>query len=448
MARVIYQAVAKTNDAYVEINSSSLTDANAGTGSTSIVDPGTGDLPLGLFAAGGSGADQILLEFDTSGFPVGVAAELKCAYTTFAMRTVYWLSYAWTGAASDFRTSAQLQSLPIAATHTFSVIGPVSSSLSSFSSSSSYKLIGVTQNNYDGVATSDNLSVTSAESSTVANRPTILATITTNAAELVITATGAGSITVGGGGSNPPSGISSLMVECWGAGGSGTAATNQEAGGGGGGYARDHIAVTNGDVMYYNNPAGQAAGAGNPSDTWVRKNTNSIPTADGQNGVLADSAAASSGGASANCFTHDATNGIKNTGGQGANAQSGGGSRGGSGGGGAAGPDGVGFGGTSSGGANSAGKVGGTGNNGLGGAAGAAGSGAGGDHVDGGGGGGGGNSGASGGAGGAPGGGSGGGGSSGGNSGGGARGQIRFSWIIPSAPPTSAPWGYAYILGV
>ncbi len=216
---------------------------------------------------------------------------------------------------------------------------------------------------------------------------------------------GTGSITVGGGGgSDPPSGVTSIQIECWGAGsGPPSETAAQDSGGASGAYARKNaLAVVNGDVLHYQIFAGKAPGDTTSSDL-ANVILNGGPAyscaAEGASNPFSLSTAGLAGNSNGD---------VKFSGAAGTAAQSGGGSRGGSGGSSSAGPAGAGVAGSvgvsSAGGAGAASgtDVGGGGNGGAGGAPGVNGD--------------------------TPGGGGGGSGSGGGASGTGGSGQVRFTW--------------------
>src|SRR5690554_6212635 len=98
-----------------------------------------------------------------------------------------------------------------------------------------------------------------------------------------VTATGSGTFV-------PPSGVTSIRVEAWGAGGKGATRTSNGSGsgGGGGGYSRGLINVTPEQTYYYTVGAGGNAATGTGGVSWFNAtaNTNSVPTSNAT-GVLA-----------------------------------------------------------------------------------------------------------------------------------------------------------------
>jgi hypothetical protein len=218
---------------------------------------------------------------------------------------------------------------------------------------------------------------------------------------VTINTPGLGSITVGGGGANdPPSGVTSIQIECWGNGASSPTLLAQEGGGASGAYARKNaLAVVNGDVLNYAVAAGRVSGDTTSADA-SGVNKNGIPTCQAQ-GATTESNLSNPG------TVGGSSGDVVFPGLAGAAAQGGGGARGGSGGSSSAGPAGAGAAGSAgSGSAGGAGAASGTdvGGGGAGGASGVAGS-----------------------AGVTPGGGGGGGGD-GANGGTGGNGQVRFTW--------------------
>ena len=83
-----------------------------------------------------------------------------------------------------------------------------------------------------------------------------------------------------------PQGVTSVIVECWGAGGGGGGGNNQGAGGGGGGgYAKNTITVTPGTTYYWSagaggvaGPAGAGAANGGAGGASWFNSTNTTPT--------------------------------------------------------------------------------------------------------------------------------------------------------------------------
>lgn len=227
---------------------------------------------------------------------------------------------------------------------------------------------------------------------------------------VTITSPGLGAVTIGGGGPfDPPAGVTSISVECWGPGCSSTPAVGQESGGASGAYAKlNALPVAVGNVLTYFVGAGLPAGGvdvGNQGS--LLRNAAGVPVCSAAGGTPSLTVGAPIGGAASNCIGD-----VLHAGADGAAAQSGGGSRGGSGG-------------SSSGGPNGPGARGAAGLHSLGGTGahggvdvGAGGSGAAGGLI------------APGAAGGYPGGGGGGGGSGANSNGGrGGDGQIRLTWV-------------------
>ena len=98
-----------------------------------------------------------------------------------------------------------------------------------------------------------------------------------------VTATGSGTFV-------PPSGVSSIRVEAWGAGGRGSTRTSNGvgSGGGGGGYSKGLINVTPTQTYHYTVGAGGNTATGTGGFSWFNAtaNTNSAPTSNAT-GVLA-----------------------------------------------------------------------------------------------------------------------------------------------------------------
>lgn len=98
-----------------------------------------------------------------------------------------------------------------------------------------------------------------------------------------VTVTGSGTFV-------PPSGVSSIRVEAWGAGGRGSTRTTNGvgSGGGGGGYSRGLINVTPTQTYHYTVGAGGNTATGTGGFSWFNAtaNTNSAPTSNAT-GVLA-----------------------------------------------------------------------------------------------------------------------------------------------------------------
>src|SRR5690606_29283751 len=98
-----------------------------------------------------------------------------------------------------------------------------------------------------------------------------------------VTATGSGTFV-------PPSGVSSIRVEAWGAGGRGASRTSNGvcSGGGGGGYSKGLINVTPTQTYHYTVGAGGNTATGTGGVSWFNAtaNINSAPTSS-TTGVLA-----------------------------------------------------------------------------------------------------------------------------------------------------------------
>lgn len=152
---------------------------------------------------------------------------------------------------------------------------------------------------------------------------------------VVVFNTTPGSITVGGGGANdPPSGVTSIQIECWGAGGSSAVSASAEAGGSSGAYSLlNSLTVTDGTVVHWSLAAtGQSSGGLKPSPT-------SVWTTDVTSPVCAAESGSSGGGEG---LSVNGVGDVKFSGARGVAAQGGGGSRGGGGGSSSAGPGGAG----------------------------------------------------------------------------------------------------------
>jgi hypothetical protein len=436
-----YFAYANLDDHHVVSSSSSYEVAVQGdAGANVTLNAGGTQQNIGMqFSSPTYYIHQVFQRFDTSGFPAGSTPSLRIYQPVgnASRPLIRVLAYPWASPSWDnFRTPSQAAGL----TQVASYNAPTSASwvvipLVGHSPSSDYRIMLIGDGNLTGaVPTEQSIHNASINMAEWFSAPHIFFESIDTTADSVITATGTGSITIG---THTPSNITQLQIEAWGAGGSSAIATGQKAGGASGAYALSTIPVTNGDVIFYNVPAGQTYGGATPSDTWACKTTNAAPTS-AVEGVLAKSAA----------FATAPTGSIGNqvlVGTAGIGSQGGGGSRRGSGGSGATGPLGYGAAGTMGSG-NTSGGAGGTGNAGTsaGGLAGAPGT----AHLDGGGGGGAGSASGAGQAGGAPGAGGGGGGSSSGASGVGGRGQIRFTWSVQDDEPVyrgATGWSVRYL---
>lgn len=423
-ARFIYTAVANTNDYVIDSNSNTWTLSRAGTGNIGASPTTDTSLNTGSWLAGGTTwhCNQQYFEFDTSSFPASGTVNLVLYVITANGGPLEARQSSWSGSGTgNFVAGASLSGLTqVGGTIDLGAVTSVYDITTGFQVSASFKFLLHGEYQRTQTTTPSTPATTfgqiASSNSTTNPVPRIELTVTTNAVEKVITATGAGNITVGGGGGNdPPSGVTLIMVETWGAGGSSATATGAKPGGASGAYSRKLIPVVNGDILYYQNYAGQAYNGAQPTKTWVRKNTNSGPTnAD----VVADSANNQTAGSIANCVGD-----VKIPGAAGTAAQGGGGSRGGSGGSSSACPTNA----TAASGTTGTASTPGLGNanadtdSGDGGDGGAGAGGTGSPGVQ-------------------PGGGAGGGGSSSGSSGTGGAGQIRFSWIPPgTAMPPLAP---------
>ncbi len=169
---------------------------------------------------------------------------------------------------------------------------------------------------------------------------------------VTFTTPGAGSITVNGGGPNdPPSGVTSIQIECWGAGGSPLSTVAAETGGGSGAYSRlNTLTVSNGDVIRYSVGDGELSGSGGTvtQTTFVAYPDAFTVVCSAPRGTLGSGGSGGVGD-------------VKFNGANGVAAQGGGGSRGGGGGSSSAGPSGAGVAGAAGSGASGgAGAAGGT----------------------------------------------------------------------------------------
>lgn len=434
-----YYAYANANDFGVTCSDATLANARSGTGTLALFNASGTMQPIGQELNGTTyKIGQAFLQFDTTIFPASggtvtfhfVGSQWSTGSQAFNGNLNLY-QYAWASAAtSEFRTPTQLAALTKLGSGDPGVNNTVT--LSSCPSSATLKaMVAANADETSGTAPTGIGSTFAWQDSGNASYLLFETSAPNGLTSKTITATGTGSITVGGAGANdPPSTVTAIQIECWGAGGSSATNTGQKAGGASGAYVLCTIPVTNGDIIYYSIPAGQTYNGSAPADTWARKNTNSAPTASSQ-GALADSANNATAGAIANCIGMLTVAGTS-----GQSAQAGGGSRAGSGGSGSPGPDGSGTIGTA--GSSNVAGTGGAGDNGT-----VTGNGT--SNALGGSGGNGSVAGATATAGGAPGAGGGGGGSSSGASGAGGRGQVVFTWETPAAV-SAAPCAYAQII--
>jgi hypothetical protein len=87
--------------------------------------------------------------------------------------------------------------------------------------------------------------------------------------------------TVGSSSWTVPSGVTSVIVEAWGAGGGSMGQDNTIGAAAGGAYASSLLKVSAGNIIYYNvgtgGTGGQASGSSG-GDSWAQLNTNAVPT--------------------------------------------------------------------------------------------------------------------------------------------------------------------------
>ena len=101
----------------------------------------------------------------------------------------------------------------------------------------------------------------------------------------VITATGAGSVSLGSG--------SSIIIECWGGGGGSMGSDSYTGAGAGGAYAKTTISVSGAFTLYYNVGTGGTGSSGSGSaggSTWANISANSSPSSTTQGALAAGGA--------------------------------------------------------------------------------------------------------------------------------------------------------------
>lgn len=107
-----------------------------------------------------------------------------------------------------------------------------------------------------------------------------------------------------------PSGVTTVVVEMWGAGGgggqdAGTAGTDQVAGGGGGGYVRSSLSVTAGGTVSYTVGSGGAAGSGGPGSSGTDTVFGSLTAGGGGGGAAGGIGSTAAGGTNSGTVSGD-----------------------------------------------------------------------------------------------------------------------------------------------